>query len=304
MIKLLAGTALALLVATPALSASRGNDIPLNLVVGQIVPEGWDVRLADGVDAEAPVSWDGGTWRESLAQAADSAGYAARVEGKSVVIVRRGVGMTDEVEAVAEVEAETAAVVPVPREASAPKAEERAEKAVVVPVPRVRDAASVSKTAPRKTRTAKTFDAPTRHAARTPTVSGGGFAFVPAATPKVEAVKVASAKTYKTDAKGFATPRPRKAAPKPAPAPAWSVAPGADLEHVLTGWANKAGWSLVWDNDFTFHLTSGASFHGDFEGAVTQLVQAMSGVRPAPTVEFYGGNKTVVVGANSAGIVN
>ena len=301
MIKLLAGTALALIVATPALSASRGKDIPLNLVVGQVVPEGWDVEMADGIDPTVPATWDGGTWRESLAQAADSAGYAARVEGKRIVIVQRGAAMTQEVETVAVVDKATAEVVPVARKVEAAPVE-------AVPVPWTREAVkSAPKAAPvRKAEamTPKAFSKTTRHAAPAATVSGGGFAFVPA--PEAAPVRMAKAtKAYSSDAKGFAKPRPRhvpKAAP--APAPAWTVAPGADLEHVLTGWAHKAGWSLVWDNDYTFSLTSGAAFHGDFENAVVQLVQAMSGVRPAPTAEFWGGNRTLVIGANSAGIVN
>ena len=282
--KFLAGTALAMLLVSPAEAVSNGRGIPLEMVVSTMVPDTYKVVLADGVDSKAPLSWNGGdNWKANLAMACESADYMARIEGTTITIVPRGRGMTEAV-AVArvEVEADTPKVVPVPRKAPARQTASEPK----------RSSAKAPAAAPKRKTTPKA--AVRAHAAPTPSVSGGGFAFIPA-EPKRSAL-------YRgTDAKGFAAPRKRAAAPA---APTWTVAPGADLEHVLTGWSTRAGWTIVWDNDFTFSLTSGARFTGTFEQAATQLVQAMSEVRPAPTVEFYRGNKTIVIGADSAGIVN
>ena len=68
-----------------------GTNIPLELAVRQIVPDGTTVQLADGVDGKTRVSWDGaGGWRKSLEQAVSGAGYIVTLTGDKVTIARAG----------------------------------------------------------------------------------------------------------------------------------------------------------------------------------------------------------------------
>lgn len=82
-----------------------GKNIPLELAVRQIVPEGTTVQLADGVDAKVRVSWDGASgWRKSLEQAVAGAGYVMAVADNKITISRAGAV----IEQVASVEAKPA----------------------------------------------------------------------------------------------------------------------------------------------------------------------------------------------------
>jgi len=83
----LAGFAV-LAIPAAAQEAGFGKDIPIGAAARQIVPEGFKVEIADGVDAGAKATWNGGGWRQSLAAAARSAGYAAVISGETVRIVK------------------------------------------------------------------------------------------------------------------------------------------------------------------------------------------------------------------------
>ncbi len=71
-----------------AQEAGFGKDIPIGAAARQIVPDGFKVEMADGVDASAKATWSGGGWRQSLAAAARSAGYSAIISGETVRIVK------------------------------------------------------------------------------------------------------------------------------------------------------------------------------------------------------------------------
>jgi hypothetical protein len=75
----------------------------------------------------------------------------------------------------------------------------------------------------------------------------------------------------------------------------WSATDGAALSATLTGWAQRAGWTVVWETDDDFRLAAGATLDGDFPTAAGGLIEAFSHARPRLRAIFYGGNKVLRV---------
>lgn len=82
---------------------------------------------------------------------------------------------------------------------------------------------------------------------------------------------------------------------RPAPAVAWSVSPGEDLQNVLSRWANASGWTLVWSTEYSWQIGGRANFEGDLVSAVGGLMTGMQEARPAPLADVYRANRVLVV---------
>lgn len=254
--------------AASAQDAGFGTDIPLSLAVKQIVPDGYKVQIAPGVDSSVPVSWkEGGGWKQAITSAAKGAGYTAVVGADTVRITRSG--------AKVEVAEAPAAVEAAPKAAARREAVERARRPE-----RVVERPHRERRVVRERRVAEVVEAET--------VSGGGFVMIP---PRV------ARETVVVDAKG----RPHERATKVSVAQRaeWIVREGENLQSVLRDWSSREGWKLVWESEFKYQIASAAKFDGDFVQATSELVRSMAHIRPLVTVVFYQGNKTVVVGNGS-----
>lgn len=75
----------------------------------------------------------------------------------------------------------------------------------------------------------------------------------------------------------------------------WTATDGAALSATLTGWAQRAGWTVVWETDDDFRLAAGATLDGDFPAAAGGLIEAFSHARPRLRAIFYGGNRVLRV---------
>ena len=75
----------------------------------------------------------------------------------------------------------------------------------------------------------------------------------------------------------------------------WTATDGAALSATLTGWAQRAGWTVVWETDDDFRLAAGATLDGDFPTAAGSLIEAFSHARPRLRAIFYGGNRVLRV---------
>ena len=75
----------------------------------------------------------------------------------------------------------------------------------------------------------------------------------------------------------------------------WLAAAGRSLQEVLKAWADKAGWTLIWQSDREYPIDASASFSGDFTKAASQLCEGFSTVAPAPFAHFYKGNQVLVI---------
>jgi hypothetical protein len=72
----------------------------------------------------------------------------------------------------------------------------------------------------------------------------------------------------------------------------WVVGPNASLRAQLEDWADRAGWTLVWNEpNYDVVLKSGVALSGSFEEAITTLMESS----PVVTATTYRGNKTVVI---------
>ena len=76
---------------------------------------------------------------------------------------------------------------------------------------------------------------------------------------------------------------------------AWTVRRDVDLREQLDAWSQRAGWSLVWDSEYSYVMQANAVFTGDFVSAVTQLFSALGSVNPALYPEVFQGNQVLVV---------
>lgn len=80
----------------------------------------------------------------------------------------------------------------------------------------------------------------------------------------------------------------------------WRAVRGESLDQVLGDWADKAGWTLVFNSQVIYDIQAGAEFNGEFTESVASLIRSVH-ARPVPTVIFYRGNKTLVVSNNVDG---
>lgn len=257
-----------------AQDAGFGTDIPLSLAVKQIVPDGYKVQIAPGVDANVPVSWkEGGGWKQAIVGAAKGAGYTAVVGADTVRISKSGGAKIEVAESV------EPQVAPTGKAQARKEAVERARRA---PPARVSERPRRERVVHQRRVRSEVIEEDT--------VSGGGFVMVP---PRVARV---SQSVEVVDAKGRAG-GPAKVAI--APRAEWIVREGENLQSVLRDWSSKEGWKMVWESEFRYQIASAAKFDGDFVQATSELVRSMSHIRPLVTVTFYQGNKTLVVGNNS-----
>lgn len=245
-----------------------GEDIPLESAAKQIVPEGWRVDFASGVDKSAKVSWTSASdWKDALSSAAAKRGYQVQYGNSSVIVTKGGA-----------------------RVASAPTAKKQAP--------------SVAKHAyagPRKeaiggTRTKKQSSPETREV-RNEAVGGGGFSITPLRGPKVSADSAGGSewREYKAGKDGSEQPS--------GPA-SLRVNEGDSLRAVLTAWAEKHGWKLVWKSEFNYPIAASASFEGDFVQSTTSLIKAFEAARPTITADFWTGNNVVVISNTSSDEAN
>ena len=75
----------------------------------------------------------------------------------------------------------------------------------------------------------------------------------------------------------------------------WAAMSGSDLKSTLDGWSRAAGWTLVWDSPVNYRLRASAQFGGDFETAVSSLVNTIHRSSPEVLVTLYRGNRVVHV---------
>ncbi len=75
----------------------------------------------------------------------------------------------------------------------------------------------------------------------------------------------------------------------------WAAMSGSDLKATLEGWSRHAGWTLVWDSPVNYRLRASAQFGGDFEAAVSSLVETIHRTNPEVLVTLFRGNRVVHV---------
>jgi hypothetical protein len=75
----------------------------------------------------------------------------------------------------------------------------------------------------------------------------------------------------------------------------WFVSEGQNLSDALGGWAQRAGWKLIWEADTDFRLGASGEFSGSFDRAASTLITAFGRSKPRLRANFYEGNKVLRV---------
>lgn len=75
----------------------------------------------------------------------------------------------------------------------------------------------------------------------------------------------------------------------------WAVLSQGGLRESLEGWARTAGWTVVWDSPIDYRIRVSAAFHGPFEEAVADLVDAVQQASPRLSVTLYRGDRVLHV---------
>lgn len=76
----------------------------------------------------------------------------------------------------------------------------------------------------------------------------------------------------------------------------WEIMRGKDLRTQLDSWSTAAGWSLVWESEYSYSIQANASFKGDYISVVKQLFSALGeDVTPKLYPELYQGNRVLKV---------
>ena len=245
-----------------------GNDIPLESAAKQIVPEGYTVDYGAGVDKSTSVSWGSSNdWQGALSSAVAKKGLKAEIGTGTVVIVKAP---------------ETSA-----RPYSSTPSRDMVQKK--------RDNERRTSPRPRSERVEPRDPQPRE----TASVGGGGFTIRPyrdsanSAKPgqglkdKDFADGKDGWKKYDTDAKGQ-----------------FVVEEGYMLHGTLSTWAEATGWKVVWDSQHDYLIDANATFSGDFVKASSDLITAMRDARPQITVDYYQGNKVIVISNKLSDEVN
>ncbi|MFC4236208.1 TcpQ domain-containing protein [Thalassospira xianhensis] len=85
------------------------------------------------------------------------------------------------------------------------------------------------------------------------------------------------------------------------PVGVWRASVGETLYEVLYRWADTAGWTVVYNSNFIYPMQAPAIFNSDFRQATEALVQSVR-ADVVPLVDFYWGNKSLVISNNPSQI--
>lgn len=96
-------------------------------------------------------------------------------------------------------------------------------------------------------------------------------------------------------AQSVAAPNPQESGP--AIEDVWQASANSSLAATLSGWADRAGWKLVWESDTDFKLAAGATVSGDFETAAQKLLGSFRNTHPRLKAVIYRGNRVLRVWA-------
>ena len=83
--------------------------------------------------------------------------------------------------------------------------------------------------------------------------------------------------------------------------PTWSLAKGTLIATELKQWARQSGWTVVWQVPEDWQVPNTTTFSGDFQKAVSQVIQALSANGANVHAVFHTANNTVVISGAGGG---
>lgn len=236
-----------------------GTDLPLEVVIKQLVPPTHQVVVAPGVDQTRATSWTGGrAWDHVLADALRPLGLTAYVDRSAVRIEPKAW-----------------------RGASATRFEGGNGLLILSSNRRADPTVAPDEPASRATMS------PTG----TPSWSGETAPAGPSPKLLIPEQRPAGASNNQ-----FASTDPGAAiAVEASSFNSWMASAGKDLREVLASWAEEAGWSVVWRSDYSYPLHASAVFDGQFTDAARRLLENFAKARPPIQATFYQGNRVLLI---------
>lgn len=86
--------------------------------------------------------------------------------------------------------------------------------------------------------------------------------------------------------------------------PTWQVKQGESVMNTLSAWAASTGWQLVWDVKKDFAFGSSSQITGEFEDAITELINIINTDARGLRAVLYAGNNVLRVSTNIEGGVS
>ena len=239
-----------------------GTDIPLSFAVKQIVPEGFQVSFGTGVDQSAKVSWKGGDDWHAVLERMASGSHLSVTYQGAKVVRITQAGGVSSVTAAA----------------WSPSGDEKPRGGFMI----------VPYQAPK----AEPAPAPAPAPAPEPAAAPEPAKAAPAAEAARKAAPVAEA--TRTEPVVEAAPI--------ATVEVWRAPKGETADQVISGWAERAGWTTVFRTRVLYDVEASADFSGNFVEATSAFVKSIQ-AKPQLRATFYQGNNVVVL-SNDADQVN
>ncbi|WP_310622228.1 toxin co-regulated pilus biosynthesis Q family protein [Flexibacterium corallicola] len=260
-----------------------GKDIPLSMAMSKLVPAGWRIDYADGVDNQALVSWSSASsWKVALNKAIIKHGYAVHYERNRLLVVPAKISASGD-----NVSNMSSSVVRTDTNSASPYAF---------------PSSSRSSQTMRRTNTSSESEGKSRKV-----IGGAGFLMTPYHQAQVTETSGHWRRGWMPYAgvdglsKGDDLPLVEEIQ---GDLKKFHIINGLGLRTTLDEWASKSGWKLVWDSSYSYPVSASATYVGNFDEASTALITAMGNARPAITMTVFEGNKVVVIGNDAADDVN
>lgn len=248
-----------------ALIKGFGKDLPLVLVLKQILPKDHVFAFESGVDPAIKANWRGGKgWRVVLSETLQPLGLTAHEDGSLVSIVRAE---------------------------SAPVAMTRDDTPVM---------AAPSSTAPVVDSTPLQQPEPVMPAAVVEPIKESVVSpnIDPVTLTAPEPVVVAP-EAVPTVGKVVMPPATLEPPLLPGLSDVWQAEAGEQLRGVIKRWCARAKVELVWSSEYDYPIQAGVSLTGSFEEAVRNLLSGFVDAKPQPFARLHdnpaAGQRTLVV---------
>lgn len=282
----LLGVACAVGLGSAAISAAHadplegfGTNIPLSFAVRQIVPTGYLVNFDGGIDQSSRVSWSGGAeWREVLENLARAKRLSVSYQGQLVRLSPSGGAVHATAAPASEGSRRVGGLLMVPYRSPADIAVAAAPQPLPEPPPAAVSVASLPPPPP---------PAPPPQVAE-----------APAPAPEMTPAQAPAPRGRRAAAQAAQQPAPQQVRAPITGSATWRAQQGETLDQVMSDWAERAGWTLVFQSRLIYELQASADFEGDFVQAAATLIRSVR-ARPMPIATFYSGNRVLVI-SNSA----
>ena len=237
-----------------------GDDIPLAHAVEQIVPENFVVTYGKGVSVNEAVSWRGGAhWKDVLEMLAQNEGLIVRYDQDNIIITKNPQNRSSLSRGLELV----------------PYGDSNFEA-------KIREDSYASDIMGEKPGFIFGGEAPSTQEEKE------GFGYV----ELNETEKVTPTTPSLPDSIYIGVDDPDVYVP---PAEIWEVFAGSTLEDILMDWADRSGWKVIWNSEYSYPIVADAQFRGDFLEVASKLIRSMEKARPPVRGEFYKGNNVLVV---------